>query len=40
MNAGFSAFRNVVRPDNGPDWSLRFQMSFLFPKSLFSASRE
>ncbi|MDH4245177.1 MAG: transporter [Nitrospira sp.] len=36
INAGFSAFANVVRPDNGPDWSLRFQIAFLFPKSLFS----
>ena len=35
MNASFAAFSNVVRPDNGPDWSLRFQISFLFPKSLF-----
>jgi hypothetical protein len=36
MNASFAAFSNVVRPDNGSDWSLRFQISFLFPKSLFS----
>ncbi len=36
VNAGFSAFANVVRPDNGPDWSLRLQIAFLFPKSLFS----
>jgi hypothetical protein len=35
MNANMGAFANVVRPDNGPDWTLRFQIAFLFPKSMF-----
>jgi hypothetical protein len=26
-------FYNVARPDFGPDWSIRFQLQFLFPKS-------
>lgn len=32
MNAGFQAFSNVVKPDNGPDWSTRLQIQFLFPR--------
>lgn len=35
MNANTGAFANVVRPDPGPDWSLRFQIAFLFQKSVF-----
>lgn len=35
MNANIGAFANIVRPDPGPDWSLRFQIAFLFPKSVF-----
>jgi hypothetical protein len=32
MNAQVQAFYNVERPDNGPDWTLRLQLQFLFPK--------
>jgi hypothetical protein len=31
FNAQLQAFYNVVRPDNGPKWQLRAQLSFLFP---------
>lgn len=31
MNGQIQAFGNVVRPTNGPTWSLRFQLQFLFP---------
>ena len=32
MNAQAQAFYNVEKPDSGPDWSLRLQLQFLFPK--------
>jgi len=32
MNAQVQAFYNAVKPDNGPDWTLRLQFQFLFPK--------
>jgi hypothetical protein len=32
VNAALQAFYSVVRPDNAADWSLRFQVQFLFPK--------
>ena len=32
MNAQVQAFYNVETPDNGPDWSMRLQLQFLFPK--------
>lgn len=32
MNAQVQTFYNVARPDFGPDWSIRFQLQFLFPK--------
>jgi hypothetical protein len=32
VNAQAQAFYNVERPDNGPDWTLRLQLQFLFPK--------
>jgi hypothetical protein len=32
MNASVGAFGNVVKPDIGPSWSSRIQISFLFPK--------
>jgi hypothetical protein len=32
MNAQFQAFYNVEKPDFVGDWSLRFQLQFLFPK--------
>lgn len=30
------AYANVVRPDLAPDWTLRFAMAILLPKSMFS----
>lgn len=34
LNAQFQAFYNVEKPDDiGPDWSMRLQLQFLFPKS-------
>ena len=32
INFQLQAFYNVVTPDNGADWQLRFQVQFLFPK--------
>lgn len=32
LNTQLQAFYNVVKPDEGPDWQLRFQLQFLFPK--------
>lgn len=32
VNAQMQAFYNVARSDLGPDWSIRFQLQFLFPK--------
>jgi hypothetical protein len=32
VSATLQAYCNVEAPDNGPDWSLRFAISFLFPK--------
>lgn len=32
INAQMAAYYNVETPDNGPDWSLRLQLQFLFPK--------
>ena len=32
MNASTQAFYNVEKPGLGPDWSLRLQLQFLFPK--------
>lgn len=32
VNAQLSAYGNVVHPDNGPDWQMRFQVQFMFPK--------
>jgi hypothetical protein len=32
VNMQLSAYWNVVAPDNGPDWQLRFQIQFMFPK--------
>ena len=32
MNAQMQAFYNAAKPDNGPDWTLRLQLQFLFPK--------
>ena len=32
VNFIFGAYYNIEKPDNGPDWSLRFQIALLFPK--------
>jgi hypothetical protein len=32
IDAQLAAYDNVVTPDNGPKWQLRFQIQFLFPK--------
>ena len=32
VNIQLSAYGNVVNPDNGADWQLRFQVQFMFPK--------
>ena len=32
MNGQVSAYYNVEKPDYGPDWQLRVQLQFLFPK--------
>jgi hypothetical protein len=32
VNAQLAAYDNVHTPVNGPDWQLRFQFQFLFPK--------
>jgi len=32
VNTQLQAFYDVVRPDGGPTWQLRFQIAFLFPK--------
>ena len=32
VNVQLGAYYYVVSPDNGPDWQLRFQLQFLFPK--------
>ncbi len=35
LNGGVSAFYNAVKPDFGPDWTLRIQLALLLPKSVF-----
>jgi hypothetical protein len=32
VNVQLSAYGNVVTPDNGADWQMRFQVQFMFPK--------
>ncbi len=32
INMQLSAYYNVVTPDNGPDWQIRAQVQFMFPK--------
>jgi hypothetical protein len=32
VNVQLSAYGNVVTPDNGADWQLRFQVQLMFPK--------
>jgi len=31
INASASAYYNVVKPTQGPEWLLRLQVQFLFP---------
>lgn len=32
VNAQIGAYHNVIRPDLGPDWQIRFQLSLMFPR--------
>jgi hypothetical protein len=32
LNTQFGAYYNVVTPDDGPDWQIRFQIQAMFPK--------
>ncbi len=32
MNASLQTYYNVVSPDLGPEWTLRFQLTFVFPQ--------
>jgi hypothetical protein len=32
VNTQVSAYYNVVKPDNGPNWQIRLQAQFMFPK--------
>jgi hypothetical protein len=32
MNASMQTYYNVVSPDFGPEWTLRFQLTFVFPR--------
>lgn len=32
VNAQLGAYYNAIRPDDGPDWQIRFQIALLFPK--------
>jgi hypothetical protein len=32
INASLQAYYNAVTPSFGPDWQLRFQVQFLFPR--------
>lgn len=34
VNLQLQGYYNVEKPDNGADWTLRFQIQFLFPKAL------
>jgi len=36
FNLQLTAYSNVVTPDPGPDWTLRFTIALLLPKSIFS----
>jgi hypothetical protein len=35
LNLQLAGYYNVTHPDVGPDWSIRFQIQLLLPKSLF-----
>jgi hypothetical protein len=32
MNMSLQAYDNVITPEGGPDWQLRFQVQLLFPQ--------
>ncbi len=32
INIQLAAYGNVAKPEFGPEWQLRFQIQFLFPK--------
>ena len=32
INTQLAAYGNVAKPEFGPEWQLRFQIQFLFPK--------
>jgi hypothetical protein len=32
VNTQLSAYYNIVRPDDGPNWQIRFQVQLMFPK--------
>jgi hypothetical protein len=32
INTQLQAFYNAETPDGGPEWQLRFQLQFLFPR--------
>lgn len=32
VNTQLGGYHNVVRPEDGPDWQIRFQMQLMFPK--------
>ena len=32
INTQLAAYGNIHKPEFGPDWPLRFQVQFLFPK--------
>ena len=32
VNTQLGAYYNVVKPDDGPNWQIRFQVQFMFPK--------
>jgi hypothetical protein len=36
VNVQSQVYYNVVKPDIGPEWTLRVQMQFLLPTSIFS----
>jgi len=32
VNTSLSAYYNIVRPDDGPNWQVRAQVQLMFPK--------
>lgn len=39
VNLQSQVYFNVVKPDIGPDWTMRFQFQFLLPTSIFSGGK-